>query len=134
MQSRQQVLKYLSPVGSMIKFWVTTFWFMKVAWLWCFKFRRNQKVVTQNFIMQPTGDEYFNWFLGKDQISLQLFGCFDLKWIFENCVWCRFFLISVTFELANQISFYFCSVSLGNRCLCMLYSNNQWKEPLIAAN
>jgi hypothetical protein len=25
------ILKYLSPVGSMIKFWVTTFSFMKVA-------------------------------------------------------------------------------------------------------
>ena len=38
-------LKYLSPVGSMIKFWMTTFWFIKVAWLWCFKFHRNQRTI-----------------------------------------------------------------------------------------
>ena len=44
----------------MIKFWVTTFWFMKVAWLWCFMIHRNQKVVTQNFVIEPTGDKYFS--------------------------------------------------------------------------
>ena len=29
-------VKYLSPVGSMIKLWVTTFWFMKVALIMMF--------------------------------------------------------------------------------------------------
>ena len=29
--NQKQMVKYISPVGSMIKFWVTTFWFMKVA-------------------------------------------------------------------------------------------------------
>ena len=53
------VLKYLSPVSSMMKFWMTTFRFMKVAWLWRFMFHRNQKVVIQNFIIEPTGDKYF---------------------------------------------------------------------------
>ena len=33
---------------------------MKVAWLWCFMFHRNQNVVTQNFIIEPTGDKYFS--------------------------------------------------------------------------
>ena len=58
------IIKYILPVGSMIKFWVTTFWFMKVAWLWCFMFCRNQKVITQNFIIEPTGDKYLrkSWF------------------------------------------------------------------------
>ena len=51
--------KYLSPVSSMIKFWNTTFWFMKVAWLWCCMFHRNQKVVFHNFIIEP-GDKYFS--------------------------------------------------------------------------
>ena len=54
-------LKYLSPVSSMIKFWRTTFWFMKVAWLWCFVFHRNQKVFLQNFIIDP--NFYSNLFL-----------------------------------------------------------------------
>ena len=54
------LLKYLSPVGSMIKFWMTSFWFMKVAWLWCFMFYRNQKVVTENFIIGLTSDKYFS--------------------------------------------------------------------------
>ena len=53
-------LKYLSPVSSMIKFWMTTFWFIKVVWLWCCMFHRNQKVVIQNFIIELTGDKYFN--------------------------------------------------------------------------
>ena len=53
-------LKYLSPVGSMIKFWATTFWF-----LWNIKHHNhgtfmNQKVVTQNFNTEPTGDKYFS--------------------------------------------------------------------------
>ena len=53
-------VKYLSPVGSMIKFWVTTFWF-----LWNIKHHNhatfmNQKVVTQNFIIEQIGDKYFN--------------------------------------------------------------------------
>ena len=36
-----------------------TFRFIKVAWLWCFMFHRNHKVVTENFIIEPTGDKYF---------------------------------------------------------------------------
>ena len=53
-------VKYLSPVGSMIKFWRTTFWF-----LWNLKHHNhatfmNQKVVIQNFIIEPTGDKYFS--------------------------------------------------------------------------
>ena len=55
-------LNYLSPVSAIIKFWVTTFWFMKVAWLWCFMFHRNQKVVTQKFMTALTGDKYFTHF------------------------------------------------------------------------
>ena len=44
----------------MIKFWNTTFWF-----LWNIKHHNhatfmNQKVVTQNFIIEPTGDKYFS--------------------------------------------------------------------------
>ena len=54
------LLKYLSPVGSMIKLWNTTFWF-----LWNIKHHNhatfmNQKVVFQNFIIEPTGDKYFS--------------------------------------------------------------------------
>ena len=53
------LIKYLSPiVGSMIKYWVTTFWF--IACLWWFMFHMNQKVVTQNFIIEPTSDKYFS--------------------------------------------------------------------------
>ena len=52
-------VKYLSPVDSMIKFLNTTFWFLKVGWLWCCMFHRNQKVVFQNFIIELTGDKYF---------------------------------------------------------------------------
>ena len=49
-----------SPVGSMIKFWVNTFWF-----LWNIKHHNhatlmNQKVVTENFIIELTGDKYFS--------------------------------------------------------------------------
>ena len=45
----------------MIKFWMTTFWF-----LWNIKHHNhatfmNQKVVLQNFIIEPTGDKYFNY-------------------------------------------------------------------------
>ena len=54
------MLKYLSPVGSMIEFWVATFWF-----LWNIKHHNhetfmNQKVVLQNFIIEVTGDKYFS--------------------------------------------------------------------------
>ena len=43
----------------MIKFWVTTFWV-----LWNIKYHNqatfmNQKVVTQNFIIEPAGYKYF---------------------------------------------------------------------------
>ena len=52
--------KVLSPVSSMIKFWMTTFWF-----LWNIKHRNhatfmNQKVVIQNFIIELTGNKYFS--------------------------------------------------------------------------
>ena len=54
-------LKYLS-VGSMIKFWNTTFWL-----LWKIKHQNhatfmNQKVVFQSFIIEPTDDKYFSDF------------------------------------------------------------------------
>ena len=52
-------LKYLSPVGSMIKFWVTTFWFLQNIKHHNHATFMNQKVVTQNFIIEPTGDKYF---------------------------------------------------------------------------
>ena len=59
-KKRDEQLKSLSPVSSMIKFWVTTFWF-----LWNIKHHNhktfmNQKVVIQNFIIELTGDKYFN--------------------------------------------------------------------------
>ena len=47
-------------VGSMIEFWMTTFWFMKGVWLWSFMFHRNQKVAIQNLTIEPTGDKYFS--------------------------------------------------------------------------
>ena len=53
-------LKYLSPVGSMIKFWVTTFWFLQNIKHHNHATFMNQKVVTQNFIVEPTGDKYFS--------------------------------------------------------------------------
>ena len=49
----------------MIKFWVITFWFMKVA----------QKVVTKNFIIELTGDTYFT----ICQQICQIFDPFPLK-------------------------------------------------------
>ena len=51
--------KYISPIGSMIKFWVTTFWFLQNIKHHNHATFMNQKVVAQNFIMEPTGDKYF---------------------------------------------------------------------------
>ena len=42
----------------MIKFWKTTFWL-----LWNHAIFMNQKVVLQNFIIEQTGDKYFNTIL-----------------------------------------------------------------------
>ena len=47
-------IKHLSLVGSKMKFWNTTFWFMKVAWLWCFMFHRNNKVLSLNRLVINT--------------------------------------------------------------------------------
>jgi hypothetical protein len=45
----------------MIKFWVTTFWFLWNNKHYNHKTFMNQKVVTQNFIIEPTaGDKYFS--------------------------------------------------------------------------
>ena len=58
------MMKYpkVSPVSSMIKFWMTTFWF-----LWNIEHHNhatfmNRKVVIQNFIIELTGDKYFSFF------------------------------------------------------------------------
>ena len=57
--SLNSFLKYLSPVGSMIKFCFTTFWFLRNIKHHNHATFMNQKVVTQNFIIEPTGDKYF---------------------------------------------------------------------------
>ena len=54
------ILKYLSPVGSMITCWVTTFWFLKNIKHQNHADFMNQKVVGQTFIIEPTDDKYFN--------------------------------------------------------------------------
>ena len=94
------IIKYILPVGSMIKFWVTTFWFMKVAWLWCFMFPRNQKVVIYNSIIEPTGESVFKYFssglviitwhvlLFRKKKFLKISINLRIKWGYFGLVWC----------------------------------------------
>ena len=66
----------------------TTFWLLKVVWLWCFMFRRNQKVVTENFIIEPTGDKYFTHNFSRKwelEISFKL-GLYVFWMKKENCL------------------------------------------------
>ena len=44
----------------MIKFWVTTTWFLQNIKHHYYATFMNQKVVTQNFIIERTGDKYFS--------------------------------------------------------------------------
>ena len=68
------MLKRLSPVGEMMKFWVSTFWF-----LWNIKHHHNhapfmnQKVVTQNFIIELTGVISTLVLLRLDFVIFQIF-------------------------------------------------------------
>ena len=48
------VLKYLSPVGSMIKFLVTNFWILGNIKHYNHTTFMNQQVVTENSIIEPT--------------------------------------------------------------------------------
>ena len=56
------LLKYLSPVGSMIKFLVTNFWILGNIKHYNHATFMNQQVVTENSIIEPTGDKYFRQF------------------------------------------------------------------------
>ena len=86
------LLNYLSPGGSMIKFWVTTFWFMKVAWLWCFMFHRNQKVVLQNFIIWVMS------ILAALQFYDELWICQKAPKILNYTAYCTTFKVKNTFQ------------------------------------
>ena len=44
----------------MITFWMTTFWFLCNIKHHNHATFMNQKVVIQNFIIEPTGDKYFS--------------------------------------------------------------------------
>ena len=75
-------LKYLSPIGSKIKFLFTTFWF-----LWNLKHHnhatfKNQKVVTENFIIEPTGVKYY--FERSHDHKYHIYKFFP-SWTAESC-------------------------------------------------
>jgi hypothetical protein len=73
------LLKYLSPVSSMIKFWVTTFWFLQNIKHHNHATFMNQKVVTQNFIIEPTGDKYFSIYNSRIEVFYSFFGRIESK-------------------------------------------------------
>ena len=73
--NKRHTVKYLSPDSLLLKFWVTTFWFMKVL---C-STGTSPKMVTQNFYIELTGDKYFKHFMKSSLQCLKISQNFTVR-------------------------------------------------------
>ena len=113
----------------MIKFWMTTFRFMKVAWLWCFMFHRNQKVVIQNFITELT--EYFSCYSSlEDKITFVIYKVHNLRYLsFLNDTKLDLKFLNVTKQIIHRMGLlmkFHRACVLGALCKCWHHHGDLW--------